>query len=68
MWKLRFYPGPDVLPSSGHKEEINSLVHPLVHIINLSLSTGIYSNKFKITKGTPNPNSERNNYQFLCCR
>jgi len=46
-------PGPDGIPSSTIKESADIFIHILTHIINLSLSQGVFPNEMKIAEIKP---------------
>jgi len=60
-------PGIDDFSASFLKSNIKYLVAPLTHIINLSITTGVFPEKFKIAKVVPiykaNSKSDVSNYR-----
>lgn len=60
-------PGFDGVSADVLKENVNSLSKPLLHIINLSLASGIFPDKFKLAKVFPlyksNSHKDKNNFR-----
>lgn len=60
-------PGVDGITANILKENIDSLIRPLVHIINLSITSGTFPNSFKTAKVIPiyksKEKSEYSNYR-----
>ena len=46
-------PGPDNLPPNLIKDSLNILAEPLAFLINLSLSTGMFPNEWKVARVVP---------------
>lgn len=56
--------GPDNIPPLIFKNARDSICHPLCHIFNLSLRTGVYPPQWKISRVTPIPKtSDKSNVE-----
>lgn len=53
--------GPDGIPSFLVKDCMSAFEQPLLYIFNLSLKTGIFPSKWKVSRVTPIPKVDRSN-------